>query len=152
MGSSSEGGCELGLTGGRHAGPPLVRLLLHLQLASCVGLWGNQMLPPRSGNGCSGRLRPGWLHPGGWHGRRNSLDLPHSYAAGERWYGWWRCRPGQDQSCQILDPLHPALNLVHKFFPLAARHCRPLPLCGAVSGVQGWDTVYKPFAKTKSLN
>lgn len=46
---------------------------------------------PRSGDGCEGRLRPGWSHPGGWHrcrggdcvtGNRSELPASRSSACG----------------------------------------------------------------------
>lgn len=37
---------------------------------------------PRSGDGCEGRLRPGWSHPGGWHRCR---------AVKDHWWGWRLC-------------------------------------------------------------
>lgn len=119
----------------------LTHLVLHLWLGRCVSQWwarrllrgpplgsrnGCRPLPgsshshPWSGYGRGGWLHPAWPHPGGQDGRQNSLDLLHSLAIGECRWGWQRCWPEPDQSCQIFNPLPPTFDPVREFFLLAA--------------------------------
>lgn len=119
----------------------LTHLVLHLWLGRCVSQWSARRLlrgpPLGSRNGCSplpgssrshpwsgygrgGWLHPAWPHPGGQDGRQNSMDLLHSLAIGECRWGWQRCWPEPDQSCQIFNPPTPRFNPVREFFLLAA--------------------------------
>lgn len=82
---------------------------------------GHQPVHLRSGDGCGGRLRPGWPQPGGRHGRRTSMDRSCCAVEGRGWE-WRQCRPGTDPSCQTHDQLHLMLGSVLQFFPPGVRH------------------------------
>lgn len=86
----------------------------------CRPLPGSSRSHPWSGYGRGGWLHPAWPHPGGQDGCQNSLDLLHSLAIGECRWGWQRCWPEPDQSCQIFNPLPPTFDPVREFFLLAA--------------------------------